>query len=339
MTLSGTQQFDSPEICAAAIRRAQNVLVIGHVDPDGDAIGSMLGMGWLLQELGISHVLACDTAVSNEWDFLPRTGPVVARCADDHDLVITVDCNALDRLGRFCSRPQLVGLPLVNIDHHVTNTLFGQINWVDGKAAATSEMIYGLAVSLGLKVSREAATCLLAGIVTDTFGFRTPNTTARTLEIALHMMQAGASLSDIVARTLDSRGFASMCLWARVISQVRLMDGVLWADAKLSDFEKCGADREARKGLINFLITVKEANIAILLTETHDGTIDVSMRSIPGLDVSAVAVRLGGGGHPQAAGCTLTGSMDEARASIDAALKSSLTDQGLGWPGVKTMLS
>ena len=334
MTLSQAAGSGSAEACAAVIQEGRHVLVIGHVDPDGDAIGSLFGMGWLLRALNIPHVLACDSPVPARWSFLPQTGPIVATLGDDHDLIVSVDCNACDRMGRFCSQPQLDGVPIVNIDHHVTNTLFGTVNWVDAGAAATAEMIYALAVPFGIAVSREAATCLLTGIVTDTQAFRTPNTTPRTVEIALQAMYAGASLGDIVAQTVNCRSFASMCLWARVIDGAQLMGEVIWAEVTRADMRTCGTGREAQGGLINFLLTAKEAKVVVLLVETAEEVVDVSMRSRPDLDVSAVAVRLGGGGHPQAAGCTLKVPLAEARSSVCTVMKQSLAEQGLIWSGV-----
>lgn len=289
MTLSNVARSGSPDECAAAIGEGRHVLVIGHVDPDGDAIGSLFGLGWLLRALDIPHVLACDSAVPARWSFLPQTGPIVAECADDHDLIVAVDCNGRDRMGRFSSHPQLDGVPIVNIDHHVTNTLFGTVNWVDAGAAATAEMIYALAAPFGITVSGEAATCLLTGIVTDTQAFRTPNTTRRTLEIALQAMYAGATLGDIVAQTVDCRSFASMCLWARVIDQAQLTGEVIWAEVSRADMGACDTGRGAQRGLVNFLLTAKETKIVVLLVETAEEIVDVSMRSMPDLDISATA--------------------------------------------------
>lgn len=336
MTLSEVTGSGSAEECAAVVREARHVLVIGHVDPDGDAIGSLFGMGWLLQALDISHVLVCDSKspVPARWSFLPQTGPIVAECADDHDLIVTVDCDACDRMGRFCFHPKLDRVPIVNIDHHITNTLFGTVNWVDVEAAATAEMIYALAAPLGITVSGEAATCLLTGIVTDTQAFRTPNTTPRTMEIALRAMYAGAPLGEVVAQTVDCRSFASMCLWARVIDLMQLQGEVIWAEVTRTDMRACGAGREAQGGLANFLLTAREAKVVVLLLERAEEVIDVSMRSTPDLDVSAAAVRLGGGGHPQAAGCTLKVPLAEARASVCTVLKQCLAEQGLIWSGV-----
>ena len=288
-------QSGSAAVCVERIRAAHRVLVVCHVDPDGDAIGSMLGLGWFLQALGIPHDLVCESVVPGSFDFLPRTGPILTECADDCDLIVSVDCNDLGRLGQFAAGLVQTGVPVVNIDHHVTNPLFGAAHWVNSEAAATAEMVYDMAAPLGITLSADAALCLLTGVVTDTQAFRTPNTTPHTLETALQMMRAGASLNDVITRTVDSRGFASMCLWARVISEAKLEDGVLWAEVKRAHMKKCGTGREGQKGLINFLLTVREAKVVVLLTETGASLVDVSFRSVPGFEVSTAAVRLAGG--------------------------------------------
>ncbi len=334
MSLDREKRVGSADACASFIRGAKRALVICHLDPDGDAIGSLLAMGWLLKGVGIDHALACDSPIPQQWAFLPRTVPIVSECGNGYDLVITVDCNAFDRLGKFCSITSLANIPIVNIDHHVTNTLFGQVNWVDSQAASTAEMIYELAAPLGVPLSPQLSTCLLVGVATDTQVFRTPNTTPHTLEVALETVRAGASLPDVVARTVDSRSFSSMRLWAHAVSRAILSDGVVWAEVTRADIVSTSADREAIRGLINFLLTAREAQVAVVLTENSDGAIDVSLRSKPGVDVADAAARLGGGGHHQAAGCTLQGPMADVRNMVAAALLESLAEQGIAWTGL-----
>ena len=319
--------------CAAAIRKAGCVLAICHVDPDGDAIGSLLGLGWLLRAMGSRFVVACDSPEPENMAFLPHPGPVAATCPDGCDLIVTVDCSSHDRLGRFCSEQQLASLPIVNIDHHVTNTSFGAVNWVDTEAAATAEMIYRLVAFMDVPLSREMAVCLLAGLVSDTWGFRTPNTTVRSMEAALQTMYAGASLPDVVAHTVDARSFSSVCLWGRALSEAHLQSGVLWVEITQEHLRACHTEHEGKRGLANFLMSVRECRVTVVLTETDDNKTDVSLRSQPGIDVSGVALSLGGGGHPQAAGCTLPESLPEAREKVKSVLYRSLEQQSLYSPG------
>lgn len=317
----------SADECAARIHLAGNPLVVCHVDPDGDAIGSLLGVGWFLQAMGVEHRLACGSPELSRMRFLPHSRPLTASAGTGHDLIIAVDCNSLDRLGPIASDVNVAGVPIVNIDHHVTNTFFGAANWVDSQAAATAEMIYQLGAPLGVSLSPEAANCLLTGIITDTWAFRTPNTTSRTMEVAMQTMAAGGRLAEIVAQTIESRTFAGLRLWARVIDRAELNDGVVWAQITMEDFKEVGTSREGQNGLVNFLLSAREAHAAVVLTETAKQLVDVSMRSNPGVDVSTTAVRLGGGGHPQAAGVTLPMTLAEARSRVEEALLQSLSQQ------------
>lgn len=316
--------------CASRIRQAHYPLVACHVDPDGDAIGSLLGMGWMLEALGIAHRLACASPEPSKMRSLPRSRPLETSAGDGHDLVIALDCNSVDRLGSIATDARVVGLPILNVDHHVTNTLFGEVNWVDSRAAATAEMVYELATPLQIAIGHEAANCLLTGIITDTWAFRTPSTTSKTMEVAMQAMAAGGDLTAIIAQTIESRTFAGLRLWARVVDRAQLEDGVVWAEATLQDFKAVGSTREGQNGLVNFLLSAREARAAVVLTETAEQSIDVSIRSVPGLDVSAAAVILGGGGHPQAAGVTLRVTLAEARNRVRQVLMQSVREQECG---------
>ncbi len=199
MTLPGPSDHGSPEECAAMIRAARHVLVICHVDPDGDAIGSLLGMGWLLQAMDKEHVLACAGVEPSKMRFLPRSRPIVTGSGAHHDLIVTVDCNSVDRLGSVYANKDLAELPIVNIDHHVTNTLFGQVNWVEPRAAATAE----IGVSAGSGAGRDAVRGggdLSVDRHRDRYvGVPDAEHDRATMAIAIEAMRAGAALNDIVS--------------------------------------------------------------------------------------------------------------------------------------------
>ena len=307
------------------IFQAGDILAVCHIAPDGDAIGSLLGLGWALRQLGKKYTLVCADTIPEVYLFLPGSEKVVPRSTGEHDLLIALDCSDRKRLGQACPTELLERVPIINIDHHVTNSKFGTVNWVDPFASATAEMVAELVGHLGLSLTLPLATCLLNGIVSDTRGFRTPNTTARTLAMAIRLMEAGAPLAEIVERNFNRRSLSSMRLWAKVIDGIKLLDGrVIWGEITRQMRQECGAAESDDGGLANFLITAQEADIAVVLTEKEDRVVDVSMRAGPGLDVSQVAVRLGGGGHPQAAGCTIQGTLAEVREKVWAEVKRSL---------------
>ncbi|MFN2166167.1 MAG: DHH family phosphoesterase, partial [Anaerolineae bacterium] len=292
-----------PELARIAdeIGRARRVFTLCHVAPDGDAIGSLLALGGLLRNLGKEVTLACQDLVPAIYAWLPDSDEIVPHGSGDYDLVISLDCSDERRMGNVYE-DALRSLPLVNIDHHVTNTYFGTVNWVDSTAVATAQMVLTLAEALGWPLTQPVATCLLTGLVTDTRSFRTANVDAAALRAALQLVEAGVSLSAITRRVLEQRPLASVRLWGEAIGQATLQGDVLWTEVTRPMRQRWSAGENGDSGLANFLSGVREAQIAVVLTERDDGTVDVGMRSAPGYDVSGVALNLGGGGHPQASG-------------------------------------
>jgi phosphoesterase RecJ-like protein len=226
----------------------------------------------------------------------------------------------------------LADLPLINIDHHVTNTCFGSINWVDPSTVSTTQMVLALADAMGWALTPQVAVCLLNGLVTDTRSFRTSNVDVTAMRAALRLMEAGASLPDITRQALEQRPLTSVRLWGEAIERVQLREGILWTWVTAAMRARWDLGLEDASGLANFLSGIREARIVIVFTERDDETVDVSMRAAPGMDVARVALRLGGGGHPQAAGCTLEGEPAEIERRVLAQLGHALAEQGAGTP-------
>ena len=309
---------------------ARRILVVAHVAPDGDAIGSLLAMGWLLRAQGKERLLFCQDPVPVGYRFLPGSGEIVQQVQGSFDLGISLDCSDRYRLGD--DPAGLMGgepgiLPWINVDHHVTNTLFGTVNWVDPAAVAAAQMVLELAEALGWEVTPPVATCLLNGLVTDTRSFRTANVDARAVRATLRLMDAGASLSDITRQALEQRPLAAVRLWGQAIDRLHLEDGILWTEVTRVMRQRLGLDGEESSGLANFLSGVREADVVLVFTERENGTIDVGMRASPAFDVASVALRLGGGGHPQAAGCTLEGDLARVQEQVLAQVRRSLAEQ------------
>jgi phosphoesterase RecJ-like protein len=295
--------------------------------PDGDAIGSLLGLGWALHKLGKEHTLTCADPVPASFAYLPGSEAIVTHPEGSYDLIISLDCSDLKRLGSAYDQDSLRGVLVINIDHHVTNVGFGSINWVDPSSASTAQMVLKLIERLKVPLDPTIATCLLNGIVTDTHGFRTPSTTPAALEAATILMTAGASLSEITERVFNRRPLAVICLWGKALSGIQLDGRIIWTEISQAMKHECGLSSDSDDGLASFLTSANEADVGIVFTEKDDGTIDVSMRSVPDIDISGVAIRLGGGGHPQAAGCNLSNSLAEARERVLAELRRSLLEQ------------
>lgn len=302
------------------------MLACSHLRPDGDAIGSLLAMGWMLEQLGKAHTLACPHPVPSNFRFLPGWERITHRLAPtyDYDLVIALDTGDLSRLE--CLREEIEGLeaPILVIDHHTTNTRFGTVNWVEPQASATAEMLFPLIQRLGLQLDETIATYLLTGIVTDTQGFRTSNTSSRTMETVGALLRAGASLAAISDRTLNRRSLSALRLWAAVLPGAQCRDHIVWAEIPLSIRRASGYRGGDDADLVEFLATVEEAEVAAIFYEREDGAIKVSLRSRPGTDVAEVAHQLGGGGHEQASGATVEGPLEAARRRVLALLEQRL---------------
>ena len=293
---------------AQLIQSARRVLLVSHVAPDGDAIGSMLGLALLLREQGKELALACEDPVPDIYTWLPGSADIVRQAGGPFDLIVSLDCSDERRMGSVFHEG-LAGIPLLNIDHHVTNTLFGTVNWVDPSSVATTQMILKLADALDWALSAPVADCLLNGMVTDTRSFRTYNVDVEAMRAVLRLMEAGAALNEIARKALDRRPLASVRLWGQAIDGLQTDGEILWTEVTRAMRQRWGLSENGDSGLANFLSGVRESKAVVVFTERDNGTIDIGMRSVPGYDVAKVAHRLGGGGHPQAAGCTLEGDL------------------------------
>jgi phosphoesterase RecJ-like protein len=310
------------------IRAARRILIIAHVDPDGDAIGSLLALGHALRSLGKRVVLASADPVPAEYRFLPGSEVVTAYPAGEFQILISVDCSDIQRMGTAYRPAAFAHRPLINIDHHATNVNFGSVNWVDSTAASTAEMVFSLIEEMAVPITSDIALCLLTGVVTDTRCFRTSSTTARTMATATRLMEAGASLPVITEQVLNRRPLAAIRLWAEALTSIQLRNRVIWTEITQAMLERSGVQGNGvLGGLSNFLVSAHEADVAVVFTEKRGGSVEVGFRSVPGIDVSRVAFQLGGGGHPQASGCTIQGTMEEARERVLTSLNLSLSTQ------------
>ncbi len=314
------------------IEQGQEILVMSHIAPDGDAVGSLLGMGALLKWLDKNYVLALQDPVPEQFQYLPGHSQITSNPEGDFDLVIGLDASDPDRFGRLFQlyQEEFPTAPLLVIDHHITNTYFGTVNWVEPTAVATAELIFDLSEALGAPKTEELSLPLLNGLVTDTLCFRTPNVVPRTLEIAASLMNAGASLSLVTENALNMKPFSLVQLWAETLPTATMVGRLIYAEIPYEVVEKYGGkDSYNSGGLVNFLAAVKEASVAVVFTEREPNVVDASIRSRPGVDVSKAAFELGGGGHPQAAGCTIRAPLPEVKEKVVGTLLRHLKEQGI----------
>jgi bifunctional oligoribonuclease and PAP phosphatase NrnA len=311
-----------------AINEAQTILVLTHVDPDGDAIGSLTAVGNALAGMGKKVTMACDDNVPGRFRFLPLTDKVQKGTSPDavFDLAIALDCGDESRMGRTFA--DLKQKPfLINIDHHVTNTKFGQINLVDGEATSTAEMLYELLVAIGSEITADTALSLLTGVVTDTLGFRIVGVTPRTMEITSALMAAGADLSLVTMLALNLKPFSTIRLWQIGLNQLKLDGGLAWTSLTYKAQQEINFNSPSSAGLVNILANIEEAVMSAVLLEQQDGSVRVGFRCRPPYSVSEVALNLGGGGHPLAAGCSLDGPLAKAEALVVGMCKEAIAQQ------------
>ncbi|MBN1315344.1 MAG: bifunctional oligoribonuclease/PAP phosphatase NrnA [Anaerolineales bacterium] len=314
------------------INRSERILVITHVSPDGDAIGSLLGMKMILARFGESEVtLACDDKVPEKYyyltgavdvvNYLPRSQP------RPFDLIIALDCSDERRCGNVFQEAKRGRVSIINIDHHVTNTNYGDINIVWPEAVATTEVLFKLVKEWKLELDAELAQCLLTGVVTDTLSFRTANVTPDVLQVAADLMQNGADLSFITSQTVNRKTYNAIRYWGLLLSTVQLDERVISVHASLADRRACGHDVNGDASIVTFLITAWEADIAVSFVEKDSGQIEISMRAKPEFDVARIALKLGGGGHPAAAGCSLGGPLEQTMNHVLDLLKTARRQQ------------
>jgi phosphoesterase RecJ-like protein len=311
---------------SALLHDAQRIVIVTHVAPDGDAIGTLLGLAHMLRAAGKSVDAAVDGGVPDYLAFLPGTDTVHKSLPEAQwDLYISVDASDEARTGECGAYARSHSNATINLDHHVTNTGFADVQLVVSTAVSAAEVAFDWIAALGLTPTQESAQCLLCGMVTDTLGFRTSNVTPRTLEIAQQLMQLGASLTLVTSLTLDTRDFNSLLVWREALAGLTLDGGVIYTSVPFSVFSRLGVDPATELNLSGFMVKVNEAMVSAVFKERHDGRIELSFRAKLGFNVGALALELGGGGHVQASGATIDGPLDRAVERVVPLLKHVVT--------------
>ena len=302
------------------IQSGHRFLVSSHQRPDGDAIGSAVGCALALREIGKNADVVMDGVPPHFLLPFPAVDQIrVAGTIDDAaDGAIIMECSSLDRTG-------VSGLersPVLNIDHHVGNTRYGAINWVDESAAACTELVFTLIETLGIRLTPAIATHLYLGLLTDTGSFRFSNITPRSFEIARRCVEGGANPQWIASTHYDSSTLGRVRIFGQVLNTMRLDDSgrVALLTMTTADAAAAGATYDDTEGLINFPLGVKHIQAVAFFKETGPDEWRVSMRSKGAVDVGAVARAYGGGGHKNAAGCSARGPLSALQETFLALL-------------------
>ncbi len=306
------------------IEKNQKFAITTHVRPDGDGIGSSLGLRWLLTSLGKEAEVIVRDRIPDSYKNLPGADEIrkIAKIDREYDAVFVIECSDMDRPGI----EDLEGQFVVNIDHHATCGHFGNINWIDPTASAVGEMIYNLCKAIGGRVSKEIAECVYMALVTDTGSFHFPNTSDRTLKVASELVKAGAEPSTISEAVYNSYSWSRLELMQKVIATMkRSEDGkVAWMRQTIDMVEETGAVNGDNNGFVNIPLTAKEVAASFYMREISEGVYRVSLRSKGEVNVASIAEKFGGGGHKNAAGCRLEGDWGDLEKTLVKALSEEI---------------
>jgi len=326
----------APEDLLRRIRQGNRFLLTSHVNPDGDAIGSELGLARLLRRMGKGAVVWNRDETPTIYRPLPGSERIhtgtepPAGFPDVFDAIIVLECPSPDRTGL---EQHLSALPVVNIDHHLGNQHYGAINWVDTAAPAVGEMVYRLAQGLKVTLEPETADCLYLTLVTDTGGFRFSNATPVAFEAAAALVRDGAHPEQVSQWLYESQPLPVLRLVGEMLQTLELHEEGRIATVRLTSemFARAGAATGDSEGLIDYPRTIAGVEAVALIRQREDGTHKVSLRSRGDVDVEKIARHHGGGGHRNAAGYSVDGdggTVEEIQQQAVAALAAALADKG-----------
>lgn len=306
------------------IEKNERFAITSHIRPDGDSLGSSLALCWILRSLKKdAEVIMCDQ-VPHAYSKLPGADDVkvVPDVVRQYDAVFVIECSDVSRPGL----PSLGEQFVVNIDHHSTTELFGDVNWIDSTAAAVGEMIYNLAKAIGARITPELASCVYAALLTDTGSFHFSNTTERTFKIASELVKHGAQPAKLSQAIFYSYPYAKVRLVGEVLSTLKRDDSgrIAWIRMSKEAMEETGATEDDSDGIINYPLTVGEVEAVAFFRELSNSTFRISLRSKNRVNVARVAESFGGGGHCNAAGFTVQADFDELSKEVISRLKEAV---------------
>jgi phosphoesterase RecJ-like protein len=304
-----------------AVQHAAHILVVSHINPDGDAIGSTLAVHRIVESFGKPVTLVNESPIPAKYAFLPGADEIqsASHMNEQFATVIAVDAADISRIGN-CQQLFADDATIINIDHHGTNDHFGTINVIQPDAAATVELLYDWVQQSNIPLTSELATVLYAGLLTDTGGFRYSNTSPKVLRIAAELMEHGAPAADLADRLLET-------ISLDYVQQLKnALDTIQFAcNGKVAYLL---SDAEDNDGLVNVARNIEGVDVGVLFRPRDEEHVKVSLRSRQFIDVSAIAQSLGGGGHIRAAGCTIKGSCNEVVNIVIKKLEEAFKDVG-----------
>jgi phosphoesterase RecJ-like protein len=318
----------------ALLRGAERITTICHENPDADTLGAAIALAIAAERMGKRSEVVSGDPPPPFLAFLPRVADVRRAPQLEPDVAVVLDAGDLARTGSVAAEQGewLSRARIANVDHHVSNTGFGEAVLIDPTAAATCEMIALLLPDLGVQLDREIATALLAGIVQDTHTFAHPNATPRTLRVAAQLVEAGADLSRLNRAVYADRPFSTLALWGLILAGIgQRCDGrIVYASMTAVMLQETGESATASEGFVDLLASTKAADVTVLFKEVDAIATRVSVRTTERADAVAITSAFGGGGHARAAGCTVPAPLAEAREQLLAECERELARADAG---------
>jgi len=296
------------------IDQRETFVLTSHARPDGDAIGSALACGQILSAMGKHADVVLHDGVPRIYNRLPFAGRVKQSASVDgsYEAAILLECDSI-------SRTRLSGLEgrfLINIDHHLSGRNFANVNWIEPGAVATAELVYKLARAANVKITPDIATCLYTAVLTDTGSFVFEGTNEHTFELARELVLAGADPARCARSVYFAHSVAKMRLLGAALSGMRVEGNLAWVAITQAQMDQFGAKEEDCEGLVNYVLSIKDVEVAAFFRETPDGRYRVSLRSKGQLDVARIAESFGGGGHQCASGFGVEGPLQAATRQV-----------------------
>ena len=306
------------------LKKHNNFLITSHVSPEGDSLGSQLAFAYLLKALGKKACIVNAQKPGHRYRFLPKSAGILTKIKKDmrYDAICFLDCGDIKRIGRIYKEIDL-SKPTINIDHHLSNTGFADINLVLPRASSTAEILYPLFKEARVKINKEAAVCLYTAILTDTGSFSYSNVTSFTHRIVSHLIDIGVDAEKIYKKVYEEVSQSTMQLLGRALSTLKLSEDktVAWIRITKEMFKKSRASLEDEEDFVNFPRSVKGVKVAILFTEIANNKIKVSLRSNDIVDTNEIASHFAGGGHKKASGCLIKGKLPDAEKKVLSVIK------------------
>ena len=288
------------------LTRSDTPLILSHIRPDGDAIGSIIGLSLALQKAGKKPQMVLNDGLPRKFRFLTGADRISRRIKSNYDLVVTLDCADKKRVGFPTELPDIH----INIDHHITNELYAETNLVIPEKPATTAILAEYLPRWGFTIDKDVANALLMGMITDSIGFRTSNITPRFLRLAADLMEKGADLPILYHQALTAQSLPASLIWGNALSRIKSEGNLAWTTITLEDRTNAAYRGRDDADLTNHLSTLEKIDVSVLFNEQKDRKVKVSWRSNAKFDVSKIAMRFDGGGHPPAAGAEITGRLE-----------------------------